>query len=192
MRLLHKGFVCAALSALALGLPANILAQGGQQTAPRDPQLAGVSQEERVSSTATGDQTNRPTSPSAVEETASAELPDSPGAVQIQLQNAPQQQQQQSNTSSSSTVSSPQAPSSQSATPQNSKQQRPVGTAAAEAPNVSGITAAQPAGVAIAPAKQRRVRTLVLKVGAIVGAGVAVGTTLALTMGTSSKPPGAH
>lgn len=192
MRLLHKGFVCAALSALALGLPANILAQGGQQTAPRDPQSAGVSQEERVSSTATGDQTNRPTSPSAVEETASAELPDSPGAVQIQLQNAPQQQQQQSNTSSSSTVSSSQSPSSQSATPQNSKPQRPVGTAAAEAPNVSGITAAQPAGVAIAPAKQRRVRTLVLKVGAIVGAGVAVGTTLALTMGTSSKPPGAH
>jgi len=192
MRLLHKGFVCAALSALALGLPANILAQGGQQTAPRDPQSAGVSQEGRVSSTATGDQTNRPTSPSAVEETASAELPDSPGAVQIQLQNAPQQQQQQSNTSSSSTVSSSQSPSSQSATPQNSKPQRPVGTAAAEAPNVSGITAAQPAGVAIAPAKQRRVRTLVLKVGAIVGAGVAVGTTLALTMGTSSKPPGAH
>jgi cytoskeletal protein RodZ len=192
MRLLHKGFVCAALSALALGLPANILAQGGQQTAPRDPQSAGVSQEGRVSSTATGDQTNRPTSPSAVEETASAELPDSPGAVQIQLQNAPQQQQQQSNTSSSSTVSSPQSPSSQSATPQNSKPQRPVGTAAAEAPNVSGITAAQPAGVAIAPAKQRRVRTLVVKVGAIVGAGVAVGTTLALTMGTSSKPPGAH
>lgn len=192
MRLLHKGFVCAALSALALGLPANILAQGGQQTAPRDPQSAGVNQEERVSSTATGDQTNRPTSPSAVEETASAELPDSPGAVQIQLQNAPQQQQQQSNTSSSSTVSSSQSPSSQSATPQNSKPQRPVGTAAAEAPNVSGITAAQPAGVAIAPAKQRRVRTLVLKVGAIVGAGVAVGTTLALTMGTSSKPPGAH
>lgn len=192
MRLLHKGFVCAALSALALGLPANSLAQGGQQTAPRDPQSAGVSQEERVSSTATGDQTNRPTSPAAVEETASAELPDSPGAVQIQLQNAPQQQQQQSNTSSSSTVSSSQSPSSQSATPQNSKPQRPVGTAAAEAPNVSGITAAQPAGVAIAPAKQRRVRTLVLKVGAIVGAGVAVGTTLALTMGTSSKPPGAH
>ncbi len=188
MRLLHKGFVCAAFSALALGLPANILAQSGQQTAPRDPQSAGVSQEERVSSTASGDQTNRPTSPSAVEETASAELPDSPGAVQIQLQNAPQQQQ--SNTSSSSTQ--PQSTSSQSATPQDSKPQRPVGTAAAEAPNVSGITAAQPAGVAIAPAKQRRVRTLVLKVGAIVGAGVAVGTVIALTMGTSSKPPGAH
>ena len=75
---------------------------------------------------------------------------------------------------------------------QDAKPQRPVGTAAAEAPNVSGVTAAQPAGVAIAPAKQRRVRTVVLKVGAIVGAGVALGTTLALTMGTSSKPPGAH
>jgi uncharacterized membrane protein YczE len=57
---------------------------------------------------------------------------------------------------------------------------------------VSGITAAQPAGVAVAPAKQRRVRTIVLKVGAIIGAGVALGTVVALSEGTSSKPPGAH
>jgi hypothetical protein len=192
MRLLHKGFVSAALSALALGLPANTLAQGGQQTAPRDPQSVGMSHEERVSSTATGDQTNRLASPSAVEETASAELPDSPGAVQIHLQNAAQQPPQPGNPPSSPAASSPQTQNSQSAAPQDSKPQRPVGTAAAEAPNVSGITAAQPAGVAIAPAKQRRVRTLVLKVGAIVGAGVAVGTVIALTMGTSSKPPGAH
>ena len=70
--------------------------------------------------------------------------------------------------------------------------QRPVGTAAAEAPTVNGVTAAEPAGVAIAPAKQRRVRTIVLRVGAIVGAGVAVGAVVALTAGTSSKPPGAH
>jgi hypothetical protein len=72
------------------------------------------------------------------------------------------------------------------------KMQRPVGTAAAEAPKVTGITAAQPAGVAIAPAKQKRVRTLVLKIGAIVGAGAAVGTVIALTAATPSKPPGAH
>ncbi|HET6179000.1 MAG TPA: hypothetical protein VFE61_18870 [Candidatus Sulfotelmatobacter sp.] len=67
-----------------------------------------------------------------------------------------------------------------------------MGTAAAEAPTVSGVTAAEPAGVAIAPAKQRRVRTILIRVGAIVGAGVALGTTLALTAGTPSKPPGAH
>jgi hypothetical protein len=67
-----------------------------------------------------------------------------------------------------------------------------VGTAAAEAPKVNGVTAAQPAGVAIAPAKQRRVRTIVLRVGALVGAGAALGTVIALTAATPSKPPGAH
>jgi len=70
--------------------------------------------------------------------------------------------------------------------------QHPVGTAAAEAPKVSGVTAAQPAGVAIAPGKQRRVRILVLKVGAILGAGAAIGTVVALSAATPSKPPGAH
>lgn len=70
--------------------------------------------------------------------------------------------------------------------------QRPVGTAAAESNAVSGVAASQPSGVAIAPAKQRRARSLVLKVGALIGAGVAVGTVVALSAGTSSKPPGAH
>ncbi len=70
--------------------------------------------------------------------------------------------------------------------------QKPVGTAAAEAPSASGVAASQPAGVAVAPAKQRRVRTIVLRTGAIIGAGVAVGSVVALTAGTSSKPPGAH
>jgi len=67
-----------------------------------------------------------------------------------------------------------------------------VGTAAAEAPKTKGVTAAQPSGIAIAPAKQRRVRTIVLRVGAIVAAGAAVGTVIALTEATPSRPPGAH
>jgi hypothetical protein len=61
---------------------------------------------------------------------------------------------------------------------------------AAEALRVSGVAASQPAGVAIAPAKQRRVRTIVIRVSAIVGAGAAVGTVAALTRATPSKPPG--
>jgi hypothetical protein len=70
--------------------------------------------------------------------------------------------------------------------------QRPVGTAAAEAPYVSGVAASQPAGVAIAPAKQRRLRTILIRTGVIIGAGVAIGTVVALSEATSSKPPGAH
>jgi len=112
-----------------------------------------------------------------------AELPDSPSATLSQLQDSKGQ------TGSSQPQNTPPP---QSATPQRQEEQRPVGTAAAEAPKVSGITAAQPAGVAIAPAKQRRVRTIVLKVGAMVGAGAALGTVIALTAATPSKPPGAH
>lgn len=112
----------------------------------------------------------------------SAELPDSPGA--ILAQNSATLPQSQS--SSGASAPSPDEKST------DQKIQRPVGTAAAEAPKVTGITAAEPAGVAIAPAKQRRVRTLVLKVGAIVGGAAALGTVIALTAATPSKPPGAH
>jgi hypothetical protein len=70
--------------------------------------------------------------------------------------------------------------------------QQPVGTAAAEAPNTTGVMASKPAGAAIAPAKQRRVRMLLIKVGAVVGAGVAVGAVAALSSGSPSRPPGSH
>jgi hypothetical protein len=61
-------------------------------------------------------------------------------------------------------------------------------------PSDSSSTAQQQQNqnAAIAPAKQHRTRTIVIKVGAIIGAGVAVGTIVALTAATSSKPPGAH
>ncbi len=70
--------------------------------------------------------------------------------------------------------------------------QKAAGTAAAESNHPSGVAASEPAGMAIAPAKQRRVRTIVLKVGVILGAGVAIGSVVALTEATPSKPPGAH
>jgi len=76
--------------------------------------------------------------------------------------------------------------------PDGGSPQKPVGTAAAEAPDTSGVAASQPAGVAVAPAKQHRVRTIMLKTGAIIGVAVAVGAVVALSAGTSSKPPGAH
>jgi hypothetical protein len=113
-----------------------------------------------------------------------AELPDSPSATLSQLEDSSRP------TGSSQPQSTP--PPQSAAPAQRQEEQRPVGTAAAEASKVSGITAAQPAGVAIAPAKQRRVRTIVLKVGAMVGAGAALGTVIALTAATPSKPPGAH
>src|SRR5205085_12043873 len=67
----------------------------------------------------------------------------------------------------------------------------PLGAAAAEAAKTNGGAASKPAGAAIAPAKQRQVRSLLIKLGAIAGAGAALGTIYALTRGTSSLPPGA-
>ena len=148
-----------------------------------------------------------------------AELPDSPGAAVLKSQQAPPPQSASSQAASApgsiaieaqavdpqkansqapdSSLTEPQTqpappsqtPSSQEALPATHK---PVGTAAAGAISASGIAASQPSGVAIAPAKQHRVRSIVLKMGAIVGAGVAVGSVVALTEATPSRPPGAH
>jgi hypothetical protein len=75
--------------------------------------------------------------------------------------------------------------------PQPKKQPtEPVGAATAESVPTTGGAAAKPAGVAIAPAKQHQTRSLLLKVGAAVAAGAALGTVFALSHGTSSTPPG--
>lgn len=112
-----------------------------------------------------------------------ASLPDSPGTVQskarqIEIAQAttPQLQQRQKPADSAT------APSTQ---------KQPVGTAAAPPVNTTGNAASEPAGIAIAPAKQRRTRTMLIKVGAILGAGAAIATTMALAKGSPSKPPGA-
>jgi hypothetical protein len=175
MRSLSMSFMYIAFLPFVLGLPKNILAQDGQP-----PDLRPVAVNQAATATAP-----------SVESIAASQLPDSPGTLWAQAQDASPQQtaSPQSGSTPPNQTGSAQTPADQD---QSQKPQRPVGTAAAEAPTVSGVTAAQPAGFAIAPAKQRRVRTLVLKVGAIVGAGVAVGSVIALTAATSSKPPGAR
>jgi len=66
--------------------------------------------------------------------------------------------------------------------------QQPVGTAVAPYEKVTGVPASRPAGAAIAPAKQKRASSILIKVGLIVAAGVAIGTVVALSAATSSKP----
>jgi hypothetical protein len=143
--------------------------------------------------------------------TCAAELPDSPGTIVSQTQPAVAQQNdltaaETSETTLAQATTPPPTPqqqsgqSSSSSQPSTSSQageaqppgQKPVGTAAAGSVPATGVAASQPAGNAIAPGKQRRVRSIVLKTGAIIAAGVAVGSVAALTLGTSSKPPGAH
>ena len=69
---------------------------------------------------------------------------------------------------------------------------QPVGTAVAEALPITGVAASRPAGAALAPARQRRVRSVLIRVGSLVGAGVAIGATMALSQGCPSRPPGSH
>ena len=105
-----------------------------------------------------------------------AALPNSPGSVRLQAAaEYPQSDAQQS-----------------SQNRQSGEAQEPVGTAAAESVETTGVAASNPAGAAIAPAKQRRARSILIKVGALVGAGVAIGTVAALSSGSPSRPPGAR
>ena len=63
-----------------------------------------------------------------------------------------------------------------------------VGTAAAPAIKAEGVPGSRPAGAAIAPAKQRRIRTFAIRVGILVAAGVAIGTVAAASLGSPARP----
>jgi hypothetical protein len=99
-------------------------------------------------------------------------LPDTPEPV------SPQAEPQGARDSSSQSSSSQ----------QQQEPTQPVGTAAAPYERTMGIAASRPAGAAIAPAKQRRVRTILISVGVIVAAGVAVGSVAGLSHASPSHP----
>jgi hypothetical protein len=105
--------------------------------------------------------------------------------------------QQTQNVSPSQTPSqdtgSQDGPSQSGASQSNSVQtpsgtQAPVGTAVAPYEKTTGVAASRPAGAVIAPAKQRRARSFAIRVAIVVGAAVAVGTVVALSRGSSSRP----
>jgi len=68
----------------------------------------------------------------------------------------------------------------------------PQGSATAEKVSTAGGAAAKPAGMAIAPPKQHRTRSILIKVGALMAAGAAAGTVYALSRSTPSVPPGSN
>jgi hypothetical protein len=112
-------------------------------------------------------------------------LPDSPGAV-LSAQLGPQQEGQQQ------PAQPLQAQPLAAQQPQPAPPREPLGAAAAETVPTMGVAASRPSGAAVAPAKQRRIRTILIRTGAVIGAAAAVGVTMALTEGSPSKPPGAH
>jgi len=84
----------------------------------------------------------------------------------------------------------PEAPQPQSAQTTQEPTQTPTGAAGAKTAPAKGAPAAQPVGAAVAPARQRGHRSLLIKAGLLVGAGVAVGTVIALSERSPSRPPG--
>jgi len=73
--------------------------------------------------------------------------------------------------------------------PQTQNQTEPLGTATAPGVSTVGGGASKPAGVAIAPAKQKQYHSLLIKLGLIAAGGAALGTVYALSRSTSSTPP---
>jgi hypothetical protein len=156
---------------LLLLVPFVAAATSPQQEASPSQQTGGASSAQPESQNSDSVATKANTGPSQAET-----LPNSPGSVHSQPvdENRP---------------SSGQQPSPKQ---QQNGTQEPVGTAAAQPVNTTGVAASKPAGAAIAPARQRRARSILIKVGAIVGAGVAVGTVVALSSASPSRPSGSR
>lgn len=124
--------------------------------------------------------------------------PDVPGTSAVPVSAGPSQERTEAaNPAQVGTATLPenpapaQTPGSSLTTQQPRPSQPPLGTAAAEVGTASGSAASKPAGIAIAPAKQRQSRSFLIKLGALVGAGVAVGAVLALSSSSPGRPPGA-
>ena len=88
-----------------------------------------------------------------------------------------------------STTSQPPNNAPTSTQPAQPQKQEPNGTAVAPQIQTSGGAASKPAGVAIAPPKQLRVRSLLIKLGVLAGAGVAIGTVVGLSAASPSHVP---
>jgi len=107
----------------------------------------------------------------------SSNLPDAPGA-------SPQQQAAPATQPEPVTVPA-------QASDQQPRTEQPAGVGAAESGKTNGGAASRPAGTAIAPVKQRQVRSWLIKLGAIAAGGVALGVVYGLSRSTSSTPPNA-
>ncbi len=153
-----------------------------------------------------GQESSAPQSESATTERQTAvvaesvELPDSPGAVQSQNTSGTPAANGQQMAPPPNPAPQTQQPPEQDQTNQPQTQpppaeqpgQAPVGTAAARTANPSGVAASEPAGSAIAPAKQKRTRIILISMAAVLGAAAAVGIVAGLSAGSPSRPPGTH
>ena len=173
---------------LALSLAgATEVAQAWQTTTPAQPQQTqqtpGTDQQapaaNQPQAPTTGTQTTPATgqNPTPATENNASDPTHVPAPAEV-LPNAPEAPQDQQ----VPTTTTPAAPTTT---------QQPLGTAAAEKGVTRGGAASKPAGTAVAGKKQKQSRGLLIKVGAALAAGAALGTVYALSKGTSPTPPGA-
>ena len=117
------------------------------------------------------------------------------------VQNAPQEQAEALPPAPAVSQDPPDAPApvaAQADAGQQPAQQNPaaqqqgtppsLGTAAAPVENPVGIPGSKPAGAVIAPAKQKRTRSFAIRIAILVGAVVGVGTVVALSNASPSRP----
>lgn len=160
-------------------------------------QVAASSQEQQSAQTQSQQQANgtRSEDQSAPEALPSAKAPD---PAQAPLSPVPTTRTTETNSTPPDAPSEVQR-SQQAQTPASTAEQtlqqqpaNPLGTATAQQGATRGGAASKPAGEAIAPAKQRQVHSVLIRLGLVAAGAAAVGTVVALTRGTSSIPPGAH
>jgi hypothetical protein len=142
--------------------------------------LVGVSQAQNVPTSANSAASADEAQPG--QDTTATPQSDNANQTQTPLPDAPSAAQDQAPPASTAPDSEPK---------QKQQSQEPAGVGAAQAGPTSGGTASKPAGMAIAPAKQRQVRSFLIKLGAVAGGAVAIGTVLALSRSSPEKPPGA-
>jgi len=103
-------------------------------------------------------------------------------------------QQQEALTGQQSLAAASGSQGAQSGTPQSAPDQtqnggaKPVGTAAAPLEKSTGVSASRPAGAVIAPAKQRRARSILIRIGVIVAAAAAIGAVVGLSKTNNGRP----
>lgn len=153
-----------------LAVPFGQAATPGPQQSQSGPQAEGIRSVPAQSQQPQPRNSNNATGTTATDSNTPAAVPEGPHPVESVNDN------QQSDTSQHDLQQ-----------PQNGNS-KPLGTAAAPYEKSTGTPASRPAGAVIAPAKQKRARSFLIKVGVIVGAAVAIGTVVALSKGSPSRP----
>ncbi len=162
---------------LALQSATTAFAQNAATGASTDPQQpvastpTPASPADQVSENATGVSRKTPSYPDAPE----------PQAPEPQIQDIRESLRVQQTKEAAKTQS-----------PDRDALQQPQGAAAARVQPTTGAAASQPAGAALAPVKQKRSRSFLIRLGVLAGAGIAVGTVVALSSASPSKPPGSR